>query len=117
MKIIKIAGGVPAGWIEVEHVIGEQEQEAHVVAHGPGTSCKTENDRQLIQDLLEAEIGEFGGGIEILKEGHTAEYYDEVKKNKPKVVNPLLTNKPKNKLAPIDTTEQRERQFDQGYSV
>lgn len=113
MKIHKMAGGIPEGWVEIEFDIGEQDQRAEIVGHGPGTSCGTQDDDALLKDLMEAEVGEFGGSP-TNEAGLTSEGYAEKQKNRPKPINPL-TQKPRT-FGPIKTEEQDQR-YDAGYSV
>lgn len=82
MRIIRIAdGGVPAGFVEIEFDIGEQDQKASIVAHGPGTGCGLEDDDQVLKDLMEAEVGGFGSS-ESDDGGLTSEGYAEKNKGK-----------------------------------
>ena len=114
MRITKIAeGGIPAGWVEIEFDIGEQDQKAEITGHGPGTSCGTQDDDQLLKDLMEAEVGGFGSS-DTDDGGLTAEGYRAKNRNKPRPVNPLV-QKPKTFGPQIE--EEEERRYDQGYGV
>jgi len=116
MKIIKLAqdGGIPAGWVEIEFDIGEQDQKVEIVGHGPGTSCGTQDDDALLRDLMDAEVGGFGPSTTD-ESGLTSEGYRERQKSKPKAINPL-TQKPRT-FGPAKTEEPEQRQYDQDYGV
>jgi len=116
MKIIKIAEGLPAGWIEVEYIVGEGTIEAHVVEHGPGTACGSEDDDRLINDLLEMEFGDFGGST-VTDGGKTAEAYEEERSAKPAVVNPNLEEEEDDTFAPSRGKKNKNRQYDGGMGV
>ena len=117
MKITKIAGGIPAGFVEIEYDIGEQDQEVTVVGHGPGTGCKLEYDDQILQDIMEAEVGEFGGGSNIDGTFKTQEWYNEEQKGKPTPKGRFNLNPPKQRdfSTPDTQEEDRVRQINQGY--
>ena len=100
MKIIKIAqGGIPAGYVRVQFDAGEQDQRTEILGHGPGTSCKTQNDDLLLEDLLNIEIEGFGD-TEIDGGGLTAEGYRAKQSERPKAFNPLNV-KPEKTKAPF----------------
>ena len=84
MRITKLAqGSIPPGHVEVEITIGKDGVETKVVAHGPGTSCATQNDDALLEDLMAVEVDGYGD-TEISDEGHTSEYFEDKKKAKEK---------------------------------
>jgi len=123
MKIIKMAqdggGGIPAGFVRIQFDAGEEDQRTEILGHGPGTSCKTENDDLLLEDLLNIEIGGFGS-TDIGAGGMTAEGYKEKQKGKPKVVNPLNQKPQKTKApfgGPFGTQQDEGRKVDLGYGV
>ena len=116
MKITKIAGGIPAGFIEIEYTITEKDQRIDVTGHGPGTSCKTQDDAQLLQDLLDAEIGDFGGGGGADSGGKTAEGFAEEAAGKPKAKGRFNLDKEKREFGnmPPAQDEDKTRQYDAG---
>ena len=63
--------GIPEGCVEVEIVITpDGEFKRQIVGHGPNTSCQTQDDDRLLEDLL----GGLGGADDY---GKTDEYYDD----------------------------------------
>jgi len=114
MKIIKIASGVPAGFVEIEYTLTETDQDVRIVEYGPGASCKNTDADQLIQDLLDAEVGEFGH-TEVEDSGKTAQAYAEEAEAKPATVNPLTGPKSKPRDTYVPTPEEETRQYDGGY--
>ena len=79
MKIYKTAqGALGEGEVEIEIVIDEETgtYQTMVVAHGPGTSCGTEDDSKMLSDIVDGDI---------MDEGHTSEYFEEQREKKQKV--------------------------------
>ena len=120
MKITKIAqGGIPAGHIRVSITTDESGKvDTRVEGHGPGTSCSGQNDDLLLDDLLDIEIGGFGG-TEVVDGGKTSEGYAEEQASKPKPINPLK-QKPKKTKPQFGGpwgTQQEAPDMTQGYGV
>jgi len=123
MRITKIAqnggGGIPSGFVRIQFDAGEEDQRTEILGHGPGTSCKTENDDLLLEDLLNIQIEGYGH-TEVEEGGLTSEGYKEKQKSKPKVVNPLNQKPQKTKApfgGPFGTQQDEGRQVDLGYGV
>ena len=116
MKIYKTAqGGLAEGEVEIEIVIDEETgtYETRVVAHGPGTSCSTENDSKMLGDIVEGEITD---------EGHTSEYFDEKREKKQQQKPQKMQEKPQQ--GPFiggpfggQKPQQEEKKLDQGFGV
>jgi len=83
VKIYKLAqsGGVPAGHVRIKTTFDmEGTRESRIIERAENTSCQTEDDAKLLQDLLEAEIPGFGEEGQVIDVGHTAEYWKDKKK-------------------------------------
>jgi len=115
MKIYKVAqsggdgGGIEAGFVRIQFDAGEQDQRTEILGHGPGTSCGSQNDSLLLEDLLNIEIGGFGS-TDIGEGGLTAEGYRAKQKSRPTTVNPSKTKKNKAPFGgPFGTQQEDER--------
>jgi hypothetical protein len=113
MKIFKMAaGGPPPGHVRVRFTFKTGEpMDVRIVAHGPNTSCQTENDASLLKDLVDAEVPGFGTP-EILDTQKTLEGAQPIK--------PIST--PPTKAAPFGEEPGRvykppEKKLDMGFGV
>jgi hypothetical protein len=75
MKIIKLAAGVPDGFVKIRIVIDQKGNFERSIVREGKTTCKSGDDQRLLEDLLNAQIpGYFGEFGEMTNEGHTREF-------------------------------------------
>jgi len=112
MKIIKIASGVPAGFVKIEIRINNKGGFKRQLIREGQSTCGSGDDQKYLEDLLNTAVpGFFGGFGNVTDAGKTTEFYEQ---NKPKVT-PPVANKPEEEeyAAPQQPT----RRLDQGYGV
>ena len=117
MKVYKIAqsgGTVPLGHIRIKITTNmEGEKETRIIGRGADTSCNTEDDPQLIQDYLDAEVPGFGEEGLLINLGSTPEAWE----GKKKVPLPTITQPGPFGEEGLTVETPRESQPDLGYGV
>lgn len=75
MRIIKLAAGIPDGFVKIRIKINKQGQfEREIVREGKST-CKAGDDKRLLDDLLNTEVqGYIGSFGDVEDAGHTKEF-------------------------------------------
>ena len=87
--------------------------EAKILGHSGGSACGDDIDEDIIEDLLNAEIPEYGQMTNHEDSGHTCEYFDEKKsKERPRKYN---ENDEDDEGDEDETTKDKE--LDLGYGV
>lgn len=121
MQIIKLAAGRQIIIdITIDSATGEMDAKVVGNANGEGCASNSEEDlnRQLLKDLMEAEIPDFGG-MDILGEGLTQEGFANKEKSRTKpTYNPLKgPASPSKPGSPVKKKPIPEGQIDTGLGV
>jgi hypothetical protein len=113
MKIYRVvqAGGTPPGYVDIKFTYNpDGTSDARIASRGEGTSCLTEDDAAILQDLMSGDIPGFGGVGAVTDMGHTSEYFEaKKKKQKPQAV-PQQPAVPFGGDIIIETPKAKERQ-------
>jgi hypothetical protein len=110
MKIVKLAQGVPAGYVKLRITVGNKgEFKAQFVRDG-ATQCH-EGSGAFLEDLMNTSVAGFGDTFEGNTPSKTEEYWEQ---NRPKVTPPVgVETSPEDDVV----TRRPERRLDQQFGV
>lgn len=112
MKIIKMAQGVPNGFVKIQIRIDKKGGFKRQIIREGKSTCQSGDDQKFLEDLLNVEIPGFLGGFgEVTDAGKTTEFYEQ---NRPQVTPPLPVRPEEEEMA---TPQQPTRRLDMGYGV
>ena len=112
MKIIKIAQGIPVGFVKIQIRIDKKGNFKRQLIREGKSTCQSGDDQKFLEDLLNIEIPGFLGGFgEVADAGKTPEFYEQTR---PQVAPPLAARPEEEEYA---APQQPQRRLDQGYGV
>jgi len=115
MKIIKLAQGVPDGYVKIRITIGPDGTQREEIIREGKSLCKEGDGKKFLEDLLGAEIPGFEGmAPSVTEEGKTEEYYEQ---HRPKFEPPPVTNRETEDIGGFPVQEVYEREMDTGFGV
>lgn len=108
MKIIKLAAGIPSGFVKLRITIDKAGNFRRELVRESQSACKEGDSKTLIDDILNVNIpGYIGRFGEVDDAGKTKEFYDQTR------VKPMpLPETPEEDLSPIQPQQpQRAREY------